>query len=58
MTIAVDTKVEVTLAKPAKKSGGDRYESTDGFVIYIPQGISRPAGVPLRKLEITFKGGD
>ncbi len=49
---------QVTLKKPARKEGGDRYESSDGFVIYIPQSISRPKGVPLNKFQITFEGGD
>ena len=50
-------KVTVSIKRPAKKEGGDRYESEDGFVIYIPQDISRPnnSSSPLPKIEITFK---
>ena len=47
----------VELKRPAKKSGGDRYESTDGFVIYIPQKISRPGGVALGAIKVTFEEG-
>ena len=46
----------VDLKRPAKKSGGDRYESGNGdFVIYIPQRISRPGGVALGTVKITFE---
>lgn len=47
------------LERPAKSSGGDRYEyGKKGdklwMVFYIPQEISRPAGVPVMELEITI----
>jgi len=51
-------KVEeiVDLKRPARKSGGDRYESPNGeFVIYIPQYISRPEGVPLDPIKDWYK---
>ena len=44
----------VELKRIAKKSGGDRYEAGE-FVIYIPQYISRPEGVPLDRIKITFE---
>jgi hypothetical protein len=50
-------EITVNLKKPARKSGGDRYESDSGFVIYIPQDISRPAGTPLQTIKVTFEGG-
>ena len=44
------------LKRPARKAGGDRYEdSTGDLVIYIPQRISRPKGVPLKRIKITFE---
>jgi len=49
------------LARPAKKSGGDRYEyewgpgSDKPFVIYIPQFISRKDGKPCNEVEVVFK---
>jgi len=49
------TKV-VELKRPAKKLGGDRYETDNGdFLIYIPQNISRPDGTPVDKIKITFE---
>jgi len=47
--------VQVKLVKPARKKGGDRYESEDGFVIYVPQNISRENGSPFLMLAITFE---
>lgn len=48
--------VVVNLVRAAKKAGGDRYESKDGFVIYIPQDISRPTGgIPLDSIKVTFE---
>lgn len=47
-------KVIVKLVKAARKSGGDRYESEDGFVIYIPQEISRSNGKPAPTVEVVF----
>ncbi len=42
------------LTKPARKTGGDRYEC-DGsdWTIYVPQEISRPKGAPVQTLKIT-----
>lgn len=54
---------ELHLSRPARKSGGDRYESSrGGFVIYIPQYISRPEkgdaiSIPLNRIKVTFEGG-
>ena len=47
--------IEVGLVREARKAGGDRYESADGFVIYIPQDISRPEGKILPAITITFE---
>jgi hypothetical protein len=55
------TKVKFHLTKPARKSGGDRYEGThksEDFVIYIPQTISRPKGAPIQNLEVSFNPVD
>jgi len=47
----------VKLERQARKSGGDRYEAEDGFMIYIPQAISRPddktSSIP--EILITFE---
>ena len=51
----MEKQVIVELKRPARKAGGDRYESKDGFVIYIPQDISRPSGLPLPLITVTFK---
>ena len=51
-------KVEavVEIVRPARKEGGDRYESSDGLLtIYIPQRISRPNNVLLNRIKITFE---
>ena len=51
------TTLTFTLTRPARKSGGDRYEtgmSGERFVIYIPQEISRSDGNPVE--EITIAG--
>ncbi len=49
------TKTIVYLKRAARKSGGDRYESKDGFVIYIPQDISRPRGKAEKMIEVSFE---
>ncbi len=42
------------LAKPARKTGGDRYECEGSdWTIYVPQEISRPKGTPAQTLKIT-----
>jgi len=46
-------KATFTLTRPAKKSGGDRYESGD-WTIYFPQAVSRPKGTPVHQIEITI----
>ena len=50
---------EVKIVRPAKASGGDRYEhgvlkDDDHMVIYIPQHISRSQGGPFPLLHITI----
>ncbi len=59
------TTLHLTLERPARRGGGDRYETnptetTESFQIYLPQTISRIAGVPIGKFEMTIeaKGGD
>jgi hypothetical protein len=44
------------LKRPARKSGGDRYECAD-LTIYVPQDISRPDGTPLKHITVTFEAG-
>lgn len=49
-------KINMQLVKAAQKSGGDRYESKDGLVIYFPQSISRPDGKSCRpEINITVE---
>ena len=64
------TKILFKLARPAKKAGGDRYESvlltaerpnfavgeSKPLVIYVPQSISRTlgGGVVASEIEVTF----
>lgn len=48
------------LVRPAASKGGDRYEYGEKgdklwMAFYIPQGLSRPAGVPVYELEITIE---
>jgi len=52
-------ELEFNLTRPAKKTGGDRYEfgvekSPDHMVIYIPQVYSRAGGLPLSKVLISI----
>jgi len=46
--------IQVNLIREAKKNGGDRYESSDGFVIYIPQNISREDGKVKKTITVSF----
>ena len=63
MTIPEHEKSLVfSLKRPARKSGGDRYETYDPdnssskpFVIYIPQNISRVNGKVANQIEVTFR---
>lgn len=51
------TTIKLKLTKPAKKSGGDRYECThDGetIVFYFPQTISRENDKPVDTLTVTI----
>jgi hypothetical protein len=48
------------LTRPAKKAGGDRYETliegeAKPMVIYVPQKISRPEGAPSQSLTVTIE---
>ena len=60
------TTLKLTLERPARKGGGDRYEAVtvgkpiEPFHIYLPQLITRIAGVPITNFEMTLypKGGD
>jgi len=54
------TRLTFKLTRPAKKSGGDRYETLiEGekkpMVLYIPQRISRPEGTPSQSLIVTIE---
>ena len=56
------TKIEFKLERPARKSGGDRYEANvpgeeKPMVLYIPQVISRPEGTPVLKLDVQITTG-
>ena len=58
-----ETKLNFKLVRPAKSSGGDRYEHlTKGndkwMVVYIPQSISRKGGSPVKELNITISTCD
>lgn len=49
-------QIIVTLERPARKQGGDRYENKEqDYVIYIPQWISRADDKPAEKIKITFE---
>ena len=48
---------EFKLVQAARKKGGDKYETAEGWSIYVEQSVSRPSGrsEPLDKLKITFE---
>jgi len=51
--------LDFVLVRPAKKSGGDRYEhgvekTPEHMVLYLPQTYSRPMGTPLPELTVTL----
>lgn len=53
-------KLEMKLTRPAKSRGGDRYEcqlvgEDRPLVIYFPQFISRPKGVPVGKVTMNLE---
>ena len=50
--------IKVELLKQARSYGGDKYQSRDGWVIYIPQHISRQALSPAPRLTITIEEGE
>ncbi len=46
--------------RAAKEGGGDRYEygvkkTPDYMVIYFPQSISRPTGLPIPLIKVTIE---
>ena len=54
-------ETELTLTRPAKSKGGDRYEATliegeNPITIYLPQSVTRPDGgtTPLNKIIMTL----
>jgi hypothetical protein len=54
----MDKSIILTLVRPARKAGGDRYEGKangEDITFYIPQSISRPSGTPLEKISVTFE---
>ena len=54
--------IALGLTKPARKSGGDRYdgetEKGESINIYVPQSISRPdGGKPVDEIVLTIDVG-
>lgn len=51
--------MELSLEREARKSGADRYITTnlrkDNFSIYIPQAFSRVNGEPQKQLKLTLE---
>ena len=50
--------VRVELEKPARKSGGDRYQGkldSKDWQIYLPQSISRATGMAAKKFTVTIE---
>ena len=53
--------IHLTLKKVARGSGGDRYEGTfskKNVVLYFPQVISRPDGLPVKRLQVEVRGDE
>ena len=51
-------KVELTLTRPARKSGGDRYEGEleeSQITFYVPQSLSRVEGEPRKTLTLSIQ---
>uniref|UniRef100_A0A6H1ZMW3 Uncharacterized protein n=1 Tax=viral metagenome TaxID=1070528 RepID=A0A6H1ZMW3_9ZZZZ len=56
-------KFKLTLTRPAKSQGGDRYESSDPvliqgnktFVMYLPQSVTRKAGKIVKHFSVTIE---
>jgi len=53
----MEAKLKFKLTRPAKKSGGDRYEygvkgDKDFMTVYLPQWISRPEEIPLKSINL------
>ena len=53
-------KFGFTIERPARKSGGDRYQCTtdENWKVYFPQKISRPKGSPVEKLIVEVSYGN
>lgn len=54
------TTIKFKLTRPAKSSGGDRYEhgverTPDFMVIYVPQRISREGGEIKKEITVTIE---
>ena len=52
--------IHLDLVREAQKKGGDRYEGLiphveEPFVVYLPQSISRPEGIALESMNVTFE---
>jgi hypothetical protein len=52
-------KFTFNLERPARKSGGDRYECGEDpdWKVYFPQKISRPEGQPIATLVVEISHG-
>jgi len=49
-------RIMMLLVQPARKGGGDKYETKDGsWAIYLPQGISRKSGSPADVIHVTIE---
>ena len=52
-------KVTLTLKRPARKKGGDRYETVlpngERWIVYFPQSISRPEGTPKKMITLNVE---
>ena len=61
----METVVALRLERPAKKSGGDRYQAINDqapegfkdFQVYLPQAVTRKNGVPMPVIAITIHTG-
>lgn len=53
------TKFTFKLERPARKSGGDRYECVEdsNWKVYFPQSITRKGGVPKQTLIVEVSDG-
>lgn len=56
-------KIKLDLKRPARSKGGDRYEAQligedNPLIIYFPQKISRPGGIPAKYITIDLEVSD